>query len=361
MFGLLMVVLGVVLVLVPALTAGQGEGETQTITPGTTVSVTVPEGVNVMLVDSGTSMTNPVAIGFVLPDGSTVTKAYENGVMSSFPSQESVVWFDANGSRGVVGETYPEGMVFYGRQVYDVTVSWTLDGTDHRLSYEVVAGDVIALPAIVKPGYEFAGWEIAGREGILYVGSYTVTDAHAVGPAIAMTPVFVKTEDPIVEPTVQVSIGGKTYEMAAGDVVNLPVLEKTGFEFLGWQILDGDAERPGYYTGQYVITEADVEAGVLIGFEACYRQTLVPEPGETIQVTVGGTVLDHPGHRRRNRARRVRSRRHLQPAGPAGRRGRSALHRMEAGRERLRGLLHRDRGGCRRRVPDLRGRLRRRS
>ena len=37
----------------------------------------------------------------------------------------------------------------------------------------------------------------------------------------------------IVEPTVQVSINGKTYEMAAGDVVNLPVLEKTGFEFLG--------------------------------------------------------------------------------------------------------------------------------
>ena len=223
--------------------------------------VTVPEGVNVMLVDFGTSMTNPVSIGFVLPDGSTVTKAYEDGVISSFPSQESVVWFDANGSRGVVGETYSEGMVFYGRQVYDVTVSWTLDGTDHRLSYEAVAGDVIALPAIVMPGYEFAGWEIAGQEGILYVGSYTVTDAHADGLAIAMTPVFVKTEDPIVEPTVQVSISGKTYAMAAGDVVNLPVLEKTGFEFLGWQILDGDAARPGYYSGQYVITEADVEAG----------------------------------------------------------------------------------------------------
>ena len=253
--------------------------------------VTVPEGVNVMLVDFGTSMTNPVSIGFVLPDGSTVTKAYEDGVISSFPSQESVVWFDANGSRGVVGETYSEGMVFYGRQVYDVTVSWTLDGTDHRLSYEAVAGDVIALPAIVMSGYEFAGWEIAGQEGILYVGSYTVTDAHADGLAIAMTPVFVKTEDPIVEPTVQVSISGKTYAMAAGDVVNLPVLEKTGFEFLGWQILDGDAARPGYYSGQYVITEADVEAGVLIGFEACYRQTLVPEPGATIQVTVGGTVL----------------------------------------------------------------------
>lgn len=188
--------------------------------------VTVPEGVNVMLVDFGTSMTNPVPIGFVLPDGSTVTKAYENGVISSFPSQESVVWFDANGSRGVVGETYPEGMVFYGRQVYDVTVFWTLDGTDHRLSYEAVAGDVIALPAIVKPGYEFAGWEIAGQEGILYVGSYTVTDAHADGLAIAMTPVFVETEDPIVELTVQVSINGKTYEMAAGDVVNLPVLRR---------------------------------------------------------------------------------------------------------------------------------------
>lgn len=95
----------------------------------------------------------------------------------------------------------------------------------------------------------------------------------------------------IVEPTVQVSINGKTYEMAAGDVVNLPVLEKTGFEFLGWQILVDGTERPGYYTGQYVITEADVEAGVLIGFEACYQQTLVPEPGVTIQVTVGGTVL----------------------------------------------------------------------
>ena len=257
--------------------------------------VTVPEGVNVMLVDTGTSMSNPVAIGFVLPDGSTVTKAYENGVISSFPSQESVVWFDANGSRGVVGETYPAGMVFYGRQVYDVTVSWTLDGTDYQLSYEAVAGDVIALPAIVKPGYEFAGWEIAGQEGILYVGSYTVTDAHADGLAIAMTPVFVKTEDPIVEPTVQVSISGKTYAMAAGDVVNLPVLEKTGFEFLGWQILDDGTERPGYYTGQYVITEADVEAGVLVGFEACYQQTQVPVPGATIQVTVGGTVLGEFG------------------------------------------------------------------
>lgn len=49
-FVAIAVVLGVVLVLVPALTAGQGEGETQTITPGTTVSVTVPEGAGASVV-----------------------------------------------------------------------------------------------------------------------------------------------------------------------------------------------------------------------------------------------------------------------------------------------------------------------
>ena len=43
-------VLGVVLVLVPALTADNGGGETQTITPGTTVSVTVPEGAGASVV-----------------------------------------------------------------------------------------------------------------------------------------------------------------------------------------------------------------------------------------------------------------------------------------------------------------------
>lgn len=42
-------VLGVVLVLVPALTSG-GDGQTQTVTPGTTVSVTVPEGAGASVV-----------------------------------------------------------------------------------------------------------------------------------------------------------------------------------------------------------------------------------------------------------------------------------------------------------------------
>ncbi len=193
----------------------------------------------------------------------TVTEGQELGELLNPGEKEGVQflgWFPENeGGEAVSAQTVPTAdMTLYPRWE-TLTFTVTLDGEPQTLPY----GTVLSLPEKEKTGHTFAGW--ATSDGVAVADGMIVTDDLELVSQFAPC-IYVLTLDGAEEITV-------TFGSAYGP---LPVPEKEGFTFLGWQ-MDGET-----------VTETDiVQTASDHALTALWEEIPKEEPEE--QAETGGT------------------------------------------------------------------------
>ena len=113
------------------------------------------------------------------------------------------------------------------------TVTLDVDGGVGADELELTAtyGQVLSLPTLTKVGYTFAGWKLND-------GAYTATDAWALEDATATLKAQWTIKTTTVTLNVNGGVGADELELTAtyGQVLTLPTLTKTGYNFAGWTL-----------------------------------------------------------------------------------------------------------------------------
>ena len=246
-------------------------------------------GEDILLPDTGLRiMLHTVTAGedvrtfeFAYPDGQSLFAKFSGGILSLLPSTGNTTW-TLNGAPAVIGQAYPDKTVFRGEMVYDVTISWDVDGQKGSVEASGAPGAVIQLPGLtLSEGYALLGWSVVkeGYGSLLYSGSYTVSSDHAVGNDIRLVAVF---EEPA-DTQATVVINGVQRQVSVGDIVILPV--DPSRSFLGWSADGGKT----LYRDVYIVTQLDV--GETLTFEPVYA----PFVGSPVEATIGGSSVGSYG------------------------------------------------------------------
>lgn len=181
----------------------------------------------------------------------------------------------------VSGEIYQPGNKVVILDDTTITAKYVKEYTlvlDDDRKINVILGEVVDLGMLDSEfGYEFKGYFLDGK---YYKGEITIDNEilrHAVNNTINLTSVFEKIKYDIVFDGID-----NSSSVSIGDSIDLPILDKKGYDFIGWRL--GDK----VYSGNITITE-DILVQIINGekFIPEYQAQGILTIGQIVGISIG--------------------------------------------------------------------------